>query len=629
MRRLALGLSCFLMLCVAAGAVSLQVGAFKHRSLSDIEKSYQPLIDQGFKLKIYQKGEMKKVVVEVDESRVPLLKSRYHAIQVDEDKLLKEGFRPVALLRKKRIPLSKVVNRLVAVKVGKDGIKLFGSMPWEYVETARLEDPERVVVRLFNAKNASGVSEMLVTPIPSVRRLKILYYPKDLETDVVLYPEGKVAVKILKLGKLLKVIPEQIAPEPAGVQVGTNKLVSLEFKDADVRDVINILSEVSGINFVIDPEVKGTVTIKLRNVPWRKALDVILKVSGLGMIDEGHNIIRIGPVDKINRELAKRARMKQVVEETAPVFTKIFELDYAKASEVKDLVKSMLTGKGKGVDVIERLNALLVKGTREELKKIENFLKRIDKPIPQVQISARIVEVATTKVKDLGIVWGIGFKQQNTPYNFPYTYTANANFDLGFNPNVGETPAGTLIATLLNRSATFSLNIQLSSLESTGLAKVISNPKVITMDNREAEISQGYEVPYSTYSDQGTNVEFKEAKLKLKVTPHITSKGDIILDIEVDKDSPDFTHMTPDGVPIQTRSVKTRVRLQSGETLVIGGVYEMTEQNTKRGVPYLDRVPLVKWLFGKEYRNVDKKELLIFITPQIVRYEKSAEETGK
>ena len=629
MRRLALGLSCFLMLWVAAGAVSLQVGAFKHRSLSDIEKSYQPLIDQGFKLKIYQKGEMKKVVVEVDESRVPLLKSRYHAIQVDEDKLLKEGFRPVALLRKKRIPLSKVVNRLVAVKVGKDGIKLFGSMPWEYVETARLEDPERVVVRLFNAKNASGVSEMLVTPIPSVRRLKILYYPKDLETDVVLYPEGKVAVKILKLGKLLKVIPEQIAPEPAGVQVGTNKLVSLEFKDADVRDVINILSEVSGINFVIDPEVKGTVTIKLRNVPWRKALDVILKVSGLGMIDEGHNIIRIGPVDKINRELAKRARMKQVVEETAPVFTKIFELDYAKASEVKDLVKSMLTGKGKGVDVIERLNALLVKGTREELKKIENFLKRIDKPIPQVQISARIVEVATTKVKDLGIVWGIGFKQQNTPYNFPYTYTANANFDLGFNPNVGETPAGTLIATLLNRSATFSLNIQLSSLESTGLAKVISNPKVITMDNREAEISQGYEVPYSTYSDQGTNVEFKEAKLKLKVTPHITSKGDIILDIEVDKDSPDFTHMTPDGVPIQTRSVKTRVRLQSGETLVIGGVYEMTEQNTKRGVPYLDRVPLVKWLFGKEYRNVDKKELLIFITPQIVRYEKSAEETGK
>ena len=629
MRRLALGLSCFLMLWVAAGAVSLQVGAFKHRSLSDIEKSYQPLIDQGFKLKIYQKGEMKKVVVEVDESRVPLLKSRYHAIQVDEDKLLKEGFRPVALLRKKRIPLSKVVNRLVAVKVGKDGIKLFGSMPWEYVETARLEDPERVVVRLFNAKNASGVSEMLVTPIPSVRRLKILYYPKDLETDVVLYPEGKVAVKILKLGKLLKVIPEQIAPEPAGVQVGTNKLVSLEFKDADVRDVINILSEVSGINFVIDPEVKGTVTIKLRNVPWRKALDVILKVSGLGMIDEGHNIIRIGPVDKINRELAKRARMKQVVEETAPVFTKIFELDYAKASEVKDLVKSMLTGKGKGVDVIERLNALLVKGTREELKKIENFLKRIDKPIPQVQISARIVEVATTRVKDLGIVWGIGFKQQNTPYNFPYTYTANANFDLGFNPNVGETPAGTLIATLLNRSATFSLNIQLSSLESTGLAKVISNPKVITMDNREAEISQGYEVPYSTYSDQGTNVEFKEAKLKLKVTPHITSKGDIILDIEVDKDSPDFTHMTPDGVPIQTRSVKTRVRLQSGETLVIGGVYEMTEQNTKRGVPYLDRVPLVKWLFGKEYRNVDKKELLIFITPQIVRYEKSAEETGK
>ena len=230
-------------------------------------------------------------------------------------------------------------------------------------------------------------------------------------------------------------------------------------------------------------------------------------------------------------------------------------------------------------------------------------------------------------MKDLGINWGFSFRQQETPYNFPYSYNTTGTIDLGFSPSVGNVPAGIFAATLLNKLQTFTLNVRLSALESNGLVKIVSNPKVITMDNKEAEISQGYEIPYSTVSDQGTNVEFKDAKLELKVTPHITSHGDIILDVEVSKDSPDFAHMTPDGLPIQTRSVKTRVRLQDGETLAIGGIYEMTKQNEFRGVPGLDRVPLLKWLFGKEYKNVDKRELLIFITPTIVRYKEKVEAT--
>ncbi len=610
---------------------SYQIGAFQKRNLSELKKIYRSLVEKGFPLKIYEKGDIKKVIV-IAKNKGDLVKEHLKPIEVNEENLLKNGFKLVAYM----VPQSRktVFNRLTSIRIKSDGIFIYGMMPWEYVETQKLKEPERVVLRLFNAKNASGITDIMTTPIPCISKVKVLYNPVSKETDVVLYTVGKVEVKILRLGKALKIIPVPIVTTKSGVELSQSKRITLEFKDADIRDVINILSEVSGLNFVVDPEVKGTVTIKLRNVPWKKALDIILKVNGLGMIEEGDNIVRIGPIDKINRELAKRAEMQKVVEEVAPVYTRIFELDYAKASELKPLVEKMLSaGKGlgkvkKGVDVIERLNALLVRGTKEDLERIEKFLKKADTPIPQVQISARIVEVSTTKVKDLGIVWGLSFSQQKTEYSFPYSFNTNANVDLGFNPGTtGATPAVSLAAALLNRSNTFKLNFQLSALEGAGLAKVISNPKVITMDNREAEISQGYEIPYATYSEKGTETEFKEAKLKLKVTPHVTSKGDILLDVEVSKDSPDFTHVTPDGVPIQTRSVKTRVRLQSGETLVVGGIYEMLEQKNKRGVPYLDRVPLIKWLFGKESHNVDKKELLIFITPNIVKYENSVEKT--
>ena len=184
---------------------------------------------------------------------------------------------------------------------------------------------------------------------------------------------------------------------------------------------------------------------------------------------------------------------------------------------------------------------------------------------------------------------------------------------------VGTGSGGAIAATLLNKRQTFGLDIRLSAMENNGFAKIVSNPKLITMDNKEAEISQGYEIPYATVSESGTQTEFKEAKLKLKVKPHITSSGDVILDIEVSKDSPDFTHTTPDGVPIQTRSIKTRVRMRSGDTLVIGGIYELNKYNSKNGVPGLMRVPLLNWLFEHESKSLQRRELLIFITPHVMR----------
>ena len=530
---------------------------------------------------------------------------------------------------------TKVFNSLESVKIKGGAIYLYGRLPWGYVDTEVFKQPYRFVVHLFNAKNDTGLGEILVTPIPYIRKIRVDYDPKVKETRVVVYPENGVELRLFRMGRLIKLEPVPVVASPVSVEASKGQRVTLEFKDADIRDVINILTEISGVNFVVDPEVKGTVTIRLRNVPWKKALEVILKSAGLGMIDEGDNIVRIGPIDKINRELSRRAQMEKILEEVTPIRTRIFELDYANADEIKPLVESMLAyGKGtskgklkKGVEVIKRLNALLVRGTEEDLKRIDKFLQKADTPIPQVHISARIVEISTNKLNSLGLQWGFSFSQQETPYNFPYSISTQGTVDLGFVGGLtGGNPAGTLVTTLLNRRQTFSLNVQLSALESKGFAKIVSNPKVITMDNKEAEISQGYEIPYSTYSDQGTNVEFKEATLKLKVTPHVTSKGDIILDVEVSKDSPDFAHITPDGVPIQTRTVKTRVRLKNGETLVIGGIYEMSQQRDYSGVPVLGRLPILKWLFGRSYSSSDKKELLIFITPDIVKYNRSLEE---
>jgi type IV pilus assembly protein PilQ len=159
--------------------------------------------------------------------------------------------------------------------------------------------------------------------------------------------------------------------------------------------------------------------------------------------------------------------------------------------------------------------------------------------------------------------------------------------------------------------------MRLSALEEEGVARTVSNPKLVTLDNQEAEISQGYEIPFATVSESGTQTEFKEAKLKLTVKPHITSSGDIVMDVEVSKDSPDFTHVTPDGVAIQTRSIKTSVRMKNGDTLVIGGIYEITKSNTNKEVPGLSRIPLLSWLFRHRAENLEKRELLIFITPTV------------
>ena len=670
-----------LFMVVSSFAITVQIGAFEKTSLDKIKKEFSRIIDDGYILKIYEKDSLKKVIVDLkDKTEFVNFKNKYklkEAFIVDPGVLKKEGFKLATILgktsdglekekaksineatkkaaakasmdrKKKKIPLSQVMNGLEGINIKSGSIYLYGRKPWEYVETEELKEPFRIIIHLFNTKNYSGVSELLF-PLPSINKLRVIYDYKNKETKVVLYPSGEMTVEIQRVGRMVKLTPVEIKEtkklKKGKVEVYKGQKVSLEFKDADIRDVIRILAEVSGLNFVVDPKVRGTVTLRLRNVPWDKALDVILKVNKLGKIEED-GIIRIGPIEDINRELEARAKIAKSMEKAEPLFTEIFPLNYADINEAEKLIKPLLSDRGK-VDKVVRLNALMVKDTKPRLKRIRDFLKKIDTPIPQVQISARLVEVTTDFTRELGIQWGFLWAQSKTEYSFPYSFGIGGGVsespsaaqaldtmetNAGWSPKditpgfVVDLPAtaitgsgGAIAASLLNRAQTFGIDVRLSAMENEGLAKVISTPKVITMDNQEAEVSQGYEIPYATVSEAGTQTEFKEAKLKLKVRPHITAEGDVILDVEVSKDSPDFTHVTPDGVPIQTRKVKTRVRLKNGDTLVIGGIYEMNKYKNANGVPGLRRIPLLKWLFQTERKNVQKRELLIFITPTVI-----------
>jgi len=547
-------------------------------------------------------------------------------------------------------------NFLVKLRTLKGRLVLTGQNPWGFVDLERLEHPVRYVVHLFNTRPSLPL-DTLYAPLKGVEKAKVFFDYKERKTDVVLYTTAMEPLVMDKEGKDLYLYFKETKEETRGKEMPppglggafgtrkyTGKRVSLEFKKADIRDVIRLISEVSGMNFVVDPDVKGTVTVKLDNIPWDQALDIILKTNRLGRVME-NGVVRVATLKSLAQEGSVQESARKALEKTKPLVMEVVPLNYTDASKVKTLIDPLLSDQGK-VDYLERINALVVKDNAERIAKIRKFVKEIDTPTPQIQIGSRIVEIVTTYLKELGIQWGFLWRQTKTDMSFPYSFGVGGGVTpapaasqalttmegvSGWSPAsiapgyVVDLPAaamtgsgGAIAASLLNASETFGLDIRLSALEEEGMARTVSNPKLVTLDNQEAEISQGYEIPFATVSESGTQTEFKEAKLKLLVKPHITSSGDIVMDVEVSKDSPDFTHVTPDGVPIQTRSVKTSVRMKNGDTLIIGGIYEMTKSKKNNQVPGFSRIPLLSWLFRHRTENLEKRELLIFITPSVI-----------
>ncbi len=415
--------------------------------------------------------------------------------------------------------------------------------------------------------------------------------------------------------------------------------LSLNFQDIEIRSVLQLLADFTDLNIVVSDSVQGKLTLRLKNVPWDQALDIILQSKALDKREAG-NVIMIAPAEEIaNRERIELEGLKQKTE-LAPLRTEFFQANYAKAAELATLLQSeagrLLSERGT-VTVDERTNTMLIHDTSDRLAEIRSLVHRLDVPIRQVLIESRIVIATDDFNKDIGVRWGVNRNTLNpggadsgegfllSGNSDGVTSLANGD-ELGgerFNVNLPvSNPAGTLGVALAKLPFGTLLELELSAMQSEGTGEVVSAPRVITANQHEAYIEQGVEIPYVEASSSGaTSISFRKAVLGLTVTPQITPDDRIVMDLRVNKDSVgEVVGSGTAAVPsIDTREVSTQVLVNNGETVVLGGIYEQTLINSKDMVPFFGNLPLVGKLFQRRLSEDDKSELLVFVTPKILK----------
>ncbi len=406
--------------------------------------------------------------------------------------------------------------------------------------------------------------------------------------------------------------------------------VNFDFQDQDIVPILRLFSDISGCNLFLHPDVKGKATMKFRDVPWNQALDTILTTFNLGKSIEG-NIIRVAPTSTFTKEKEEKVKSMEAREKAEPLETKIFRINYADVAGVETAIKSskILTTRG-SINVDKRTSTMLVKDVAAVFPEIDNLLASLDRPTPQVLIEARIVEVNTSSEYELGIQWGINLSTTNTLGSIgglsgvplvsagPVT---GGNYLVDF-PAKGAGPLSGSGFTfgIIDPSRSIGLDMQLSAIETMGKLKVVSNPKILTIDNEQAKILQGKSIPVRKQTESGTvSTEFKDVTLELIVTPHITPDNSISMKIEIKKEELDPTVPTIDNVPgTDKKEANTKVIIRDGETIVIGGMYKITTNDSQAGVPGLMNIPVLGWLFKSNKTSQSTTELLIFITPRIL-----------
>ena len=411
-------------------------------------------------------------------------------------------------------------------------------------------------------------------------------------------------------------------------------LVSMRFKDADLRDVVLYLGELANLNVVFDSAVAGEVTCNLVDVPWDQALNVILTNNKMGKVIEG-NILRVAPVDVLTREKEAVQKIQESIESTDPLMIKTFPLSYAEAEDVQLLLTNKMSDRGE-ILVDVRTNTLVITDIQDRIDIIEELITTFDKPTPQVTIEARIVEASSTFIRNLGVQWGWRgiadpFYGNQTSLQFPNKInldgamipqglvTKGVGGPLGgYGINLPAPAFSTAVGlSLTNVLDTFGLDMALTALETSGTGKIISRPTVTTQNNIQAEIIQGSQIPVQTVANFTTTVTFVNAALELRATPQITEKGTIIMYIEIKNNAPDFGNLVNGIPPINMQSARTTVMVPDGGTTVIGGIYHTENSVTKDRVPLLHKIPILGNLFRSSARTEKSKELLIFITPRI------------
>jgi type IV pilus secretin PilQ/predicted competence protein len=396
----------------------------------------------------------------------------------------------------------------------------------------------------------------------------------------------------------------------------TGHPITLDFQGADLRAVLRTFAEISGLNVVIDPAISGQVDVALRDVPWDQALDIILKANKLGYAVDG-TVVRIAPLTVLADEEAQRRKLAEATALAGELEVLTRSLSYAKASEMTSiLTQSALSSRGQ-VQVDARTNTLIVRDLPERLAAAADLITALDRPQPQVEIEARIVQTSRDFARALGIEWG-GSATASPRYGntLPLAFPNSATVDGGVNL-AAPAPSSAIGLSLGSVNGAVNLDVALTALEAAGNGRILSTPRVSTQNNVQAEITQGTQIPIQTIANNTVTVSFKDAALTLRVTPQITVANTVIMRIELENATPDFSRAVNGIPPIDTQRALTSVLVGDGETTVIGGIYVSRESTTTRRTPLVSRIPLLGWLFKADSTLDESSELLIFITPRI------------
>ncbi|MNB55444.1 Type IV pilus biogenesis and competence protein PilQ precursor [compost metagenome] len=411
-------------------------------------------------------------------------------------------------------------------------------------------------------------------------------------------------------------------------QAYVGEKLSLNFQDIDVRSVLQLIADFTNLNLVASDTVQGGITLRLQNVPWDQALDLVLKTKGLDKRKIG-NVLLVAPADEIAARERQELESQKQIAELAPLRRELLQVNYAKAADIAKLFQSVTSAEAKidergSITVDERTNNIIAYQTQDRLDELRRIVAQLDIPVRQVMIEARIVEANVDYDKSLGVRWGgsiqnkgnwnaSGVNGSSTTIGTPGSTSTNSPFvDMG---TVGNT-SGIGIALITDNVL---LDLELTAMEKTGNGEIVSQPKVVTSDKETAKILKGTEIPYQEASSSGaTSVSFKEASLSLEVTPQITPDNRIIMEVKVTKDEPDYLNKVQDVPPIKKNEVNAKVLVNDGETIVIGGVFSNTQSKVVDKVPFLGDVPYLGRLFRRDVVSEKKSELLVFLTPRIM-----------
>ena len=440
----------------------------------------------------------------------------------------------------------------------------------------------------------------------------------------------------VKVGKLKA---NEKAPDKSILEK-EGKLISINFQDIPVRNVLQLIADYNQFNLVVSDSVEGNLTLRLDGVPWQQVLDIILQVKGLDKRVDG-NVILVAPKDELDLREKQQLEKQKLEKEIGELSSEIIKVNFAKASDIAEMINgegniSMLSDRG-SMTIDERTNSLLIRELPENIEVIREIIESLDIPVKQVQIEARIVTINEGNMDELGVRWGFtsingshtvgGSIENNLATIGLYDGGGDGGSSVGIddflNVNLAATsPNATSIAFQVAKLGSDTLlDLELSALQQESKAEFISSPRLITTNKKPAYIEQGTEIPYLESSSSGaTSVTFKKAVLSLKVTPQITPDNRLVLDLSVTQDRPGQVVKTGTGeaVAIDTQRIGTQVLVNNGETVVLGGIFQHSITNSVDKVPLLGDLPLLGALFRRSYENVGKSELLIFVTPKVV-----------